>query len=196
MGLLEPLKRHEREKQFLKAKNYWNTSRLNEIFSDIFATYVAGPLLYLYFAGQMIISDKIDIMDWGDEHPPVYARYYACKKSLNNHFSSDILIKDHERIISEILDNNSVSNTDFQNICDTKLLDRIVQSSIDSIKKLPIEIREYSFPIPDITEIESFNFDTDIIMLFICAEKMLYFSPEKYTAWEQQAIQGLRKRFK
>lgn len=196
LGLLEPSKRYEREKEFIKAKNYWNIDRLNEIFSDIFGTYVAGPLLYLYFAGQITLCDKLDIMDWRDVHPPIYARYYACKKSLNKNYSSDILISDHERIINETLHNNSVSNADFQIICDINLLDRIVQFSIDSIKKLPIEIREYSFPIPNITEIESFTFGTDIITLFICAEKMLYLLPEKYAAWEQQAIQRLRKRYK
>jgi len=82
-GRLTPSERADRLRRIRQATTYWNLDRLNELFSDIFATFVLGPAHYYSCIDlAMRYSDKPHDIDVSDVHPSFGTRITACRLTL------------------------------------------------------------------------------------------------------------------
>ena len=82
-GRLTPSERVDRLRQIRQAATYWNLDRLNELFGDIFATYVLGPAHYYSCVDlAMRYSDDPHDIDLSDVHPPFGTRITACRLTV------------------------------------------------------------------------------------------------------------------
>ena len=125
-----------------KGIEYWNEDRLNELFADIYAAYISGPVFYetvinMAFTAQ---SAPFELNDF-DEHPPPGIRMEVCKKMCSNDWHDE---KEFIKLIN--LNEECVSNkkipTETQIICSSDLTNELVKSGeLIIYDKLPKTIR-------------------------------------------------------
>ena len=76
----------------MAATQYWSESRLEELFCDIFATYVLGPAHYASFVDLALRTNYNPFRVLPDAHPPLAARVRACYETLASAHRSEALV--------------------------------------------------------------------------------------------------------
>ena len=191
-GPLTPEELTERNRTIDEALNYWKLERLNEVFSDVFATFVCGPAYYslsvdmaLTLAGDPFDVDPIDV------HPPPAARVYVCQRALSSHYLNELFVSLLRDIWNDYLRTLS-RNSQFELTCAPELLDRLVQSSIQSIETYLPEAKRYERPLPIEADLMQIPSDATLEILLNQGGQILLKKPERYTDWEQKAVKALR----
>ena len=190
-GPITPERKIERNQQFDQAVQYWDTKRLNEIFCDIFGTFACGAAHYISCVDMGLRSghDPFDV-DFGDEHPPLSARVYACYKTLTpNQQNEQSVIT-----IGCAWENYKKAYTqeyNFNLICSEALLDRIVKVAIDNIQNFMPNSHRYEVSLPDNGQIHEIPLDVSLEDLLNRAAHILLTCPECYEAWEAKAFKIL-----
>ncbi|MBM3118985.1 MAG: hypothetical protein FJ006_05445 [Chloroflexi bacterium] len=190
-GPLTPEELTERNRTIDEALNYWKLERLNEVFCDVFATFVCGPAYYflsvdmaLTLAGDPFDVDPIDV------HPPPAARVYVCQRALASNYLNEPFISLLHDIWNDYLQTLNRSSQ-FELTCASELLDRLVQCSVRSIETHLPEAERYEHPLPIETDLMQIPSDATLEILLNQGGQILLKKPEQYTDWEQKAVESL-----
>lgn len=190
-GPITPERKIERNQQFDQAVQYWDTNRLNEIFCDIFGTFACGTAHYISCVDMGLRSrHKPFDVDFGDEHPPLSARVYACYKALtpNQHNEQSVITI---RRAWENYTKDYTQEYDFNLICSEALLDRLVKVAIDNIQNFMPNSHRYEVSLPDNGQIHEIPLDISLEDILNWAAHILLTCPECYEAWEAKAFKIL-----
>lgn len=188
--------RDERNLAINNALEYWNIERQNELFCDIFATFVCGPAHYISCIDMALRSDRDSFhVDDEDVHPPFSARVYACYKSLN-------LIYSHEPIV--VMAQNAWKgyedmqrrNGEFDLICSETLLDCLVGTAIRCIRELLPGAKYYSTPLPCDEELEHIPEEMSLADILNRGAKILFTYPERYADWEKKTFKKIKSLYR
>ena len=195
-GPLAPEQRDERDRAINDALEYWEIKRLSELFCDVFATFVCGPAHYVSCVDMGLRFDRDPFqVDYGDVHPPLSARVYACYKSLNPIYSNEKMIiaaynawKSYEKA----QDGNGV----FELICSEMFLDRFVRTATHHIEQLLPRSKYYSVSLPRDKELEQIAEDMSLEDILNRGAKILFTYPERYASWEERIFKLLKSTHK
>lgn len=190
-GPINPERKIERNQQLDKAVEYWDTKRLNEIFCDIFGTFACGSAHYISCVDMGLRSghDPFDV-DFGDEHPPLSVRVYACYKTLTLNQQNEQSVITIRRAW-ENYKKAYPQEYGFNLICSEVLLDRIVKVAIDNIQNFIPNSHRYEVSLPDNGQIHEIPLDVSLEDLLNRAAHILLTCPECYEAWEAKAFKIL-----
>ncbi len=187
-GSLAPDKREERRRQIREAQAYWFLPRLEELFCDIFATYVTGPAHY-YSCVDMAMRHRPNPfeIDMTDEHPPLAARVWVCKDTLSPQQQNSEISQQVSALWNEHI-RGRVSGSEYRLFCADELLERLVNESVETLTHLG-RFRKYSgsgahpkiLPAPDVNLEELLNESVRVLLR----------EPEKYVDWERPYVEAL-----
>ena len=82
-------------------------------------------------------------------------------------------------------------NSQFELTCTPKLLDRFVQSSIQSVETQLPEAKRNEHPLPIETDMMQIPSDATVEILLNQSSQILIGKPELYADWEQKAVEAL-----
>ena len=179
--------RNEDAKKMTKrAMSYWGEPRLDELFADIYATFISGPIYYENVINMVMKENgsHFDLKEL-DEHPPSGVRAQVCELVCSGHWLGSkefISLKD---VFNKIRSNAKIPY-ETGIICSINLLKELVSTSIQSI---------YDY-VPGAIIFEPASLEegksSDKIPFFV---KTLYNglsiklkNKEKYNLWEKDAI--------
>jgi hypothetical protein len=190
-GPRNPDQKLERNRKIDEAEQYWDTGRLNEIFSDIFGTFTCGSAHYISCIDMGLRSGQDPFnVDFGDEHPPLSARVYACYKALTpnqqNEQSVIIIHRAWEKYTKAY-----TQEYDFKVICSEDLLNLIVEAAISDIHNFLPNSHRYEVSLSDNSQIQEIPLDASLEDILNQAAHILLTCPECYEAWEAKAFKTL-----
>ena len=188
VGPMMPDKRAERDRQIDRALAYWHTMRLNEIFSDIFGTFLCGPAYYALCVdlAMKMNNDLFDI-DYEDEHPPIGARVYACYGTLSDSQKRQRpLCSIHQ--VWKTYSREQSRSAEYELICAGPLLDRLVETSTASIRQCLPEVKEFNNDSPERSIRRNVSPDDSLETILNLAIGILHSDSEHYSAWEREAF--------
>jgi len=192
VGPMAPEKMRERRKTYEYARKYWLTERVNEIFSDIFATYVAGPAYYFFWINMALSIGanpyKINPIDL---HPPLAARVEACYEALSPTHKHNNVIKLINKNWNAYTQNHK-KEADYDFKCSSELLKRIVNKAIENIKRDLGLLKPYDKPLPDEKYLKQIPSNMYLEEILNCATKMFLFSAKNYDDWQKATMKHLR----
>lgn len=179
-------KRTERLRQVLL---YWNTYRLGELFCDIFATIVTGPVYLFSWVDISLtcLSGPYDT-DLADVHPPNAARTQACMLALHDCYAAAPL----KRATTDLWDGFAARRIKpplFHQMCPFALILAIVRSA-------QAEVTRHGFPVyttahlspPQSLSYESTENFQDLLNV---AMVNLMFAPSQFPAWQTRIAEKL-----
>lgn len=190
-GLMAPDQKIERNRKIDEALQYWDTDRLNEIFCDIFGTFACGVAHYISCVDMGLRSGRKPFyVDFGDEHPPLSARVYACYKALTpNQQSEQSVITIHRAW--ENYTKDYTKEYDFKLICSEALLDLIVEAAISNIQNFLPNCHRYEFPLQGNSQLQEIPLDASLEYILNRGANILLTCPECYADWETKAFKTL-----
>ncbi len=190
-GPITPEQRYERDQSINDAIDYWGRERLNEIFCDIFATFVCGPAHYVSCVDMGLRDDRDPFwIEDGDVHPPLSARVYACYRSLSpGHRKERVVMavhtawRGHERL--------RTGNGVFDLVCSSVLMDRLVETSIRCIEQVLPTLKRYSRSLSQDKNIEQVSPESSLEDILNWGTHLLYTQSEGYASWERDLFREL-----
>ena len=192
-GPLDPMVRQERDKKIQMSTVYWNNERLNELFCDIYATYICGPSYYFSNIDVAIrTGTEPKLVDQNDEHPPWDTRIYACYKTLLEIHREEEVVKSMNNLWEKYLKikkNDPLCNF----TCSHNLIDKIVEGSIKNIKELLPSASPCCEPLLDHSELDKISSLTLKHILDNQLVKILK-DPNNYPKWERNAFEAIQTR--
>ncbi|GGA44223.1 hypothetical protein [Okeania sp. KiyG1] len=192
LGRLNPESKDRQKQKIKEALEYWNTERLNEIFCDIFGTFTCGIAHYISCIDMGIrFKEKPYDVDFRDEHPPLYARVYACYQTLTPTQRKEKITIIAKNSWNDYTNNNHKSS-DFNLICAEPLLKSIVKIAILTIQELLPDCQRYETPLIDDSEIEKIPDNILLEDILNQAAKLLLNYPERYEDWETKIFKALK----
>ncbi len=151
IGSMSPEKRAERNKMIDDAIAYWG-ERLNELFSDIYATFVCGPAHYFSGVDVAIRMGRNPFnINVADVHPPWAARIKACYSTLLPAYENEEKVE----LIRRVWDSYSSTqtrDTDYDFLYPDNLIEQLVDIAIQSIQQFVPDAQRYSKSLQDLTE--------------------------------------------
>jgi len=187
---LDPQQQVERRKAIVDAATYWNFSRLNELFCDIYATYVCGPAHYYSFVDLAIRSGEHPYeVDHADEHPPLGARVEACRMSLFPHHAGSHFCRDVGSFWQAHTESEA-PGAEFKLICGAELLRVLVDAGMGAIQRVVPTASRY---VRDLAaEVPSYPATSSSLEeLLNDAVVALLKDPEGYPGWERPFVEAL-----
>lgn len=192
LGPMSPDKKAERERAVRDAYSYWKIPRLAEIFSDIWATFVCGPAYY-YSCVDMALRSNCDPfeVDFEDEHPPLAARVYACRRTLDPTCSKEEVATLTGQAWDSCLRGRD-RNSQFDLVCAEALLDRLTATAIGVIVKTsPGTTRYNSDPIVH-SQADRLARGGELRNVLNMGTRILLTHPDRYGDWERQVFAHLK----
>ena len=191
-GPITPEQRYERDQAINDALDYWGRERLNELFCDIFATYVCGPAHYVSCVDMGLRDDRDPFqVEDGDVHPPLSARVYACRRSLTPDQRKEQVVmvvnntwRGHERL--------RTGNGVFDLVCSNVLVDRLVETSIRCIEQVLPTLKRYSKSLSQDKNAEQVSQESSLEDILNWGTYLLFTQPERYADWERNMFEAMR----
>jgi len=191
-GPITPEQRYERDQAINDALDYWERGRLNELFCDIFATFVCGPAHYVSCVDMGLRDDRDPFqVDEADVHPPLSARISACYRSLTPEQRKENVViavnntwKGHERL--------RTGNGTFDLVCSNALVDRLVETSCQCIEQALPTLKRYSKPLSQDENAEEVLQESSLEDILNRGMNLLFTHPERYADWEMDMFKLLR----
>ncbi len=193
-GPMAPPKKRERERAIEEALKYWQIKRLDEIFCDIYATFISGPAHYFSCVDMALRleSDPFHV-DIGDDHPPLAARVYVCDRTLAPAHQNDQFVVATRNAWNAHM--NALSrNAEFELVCADALLDRVAEAALRNIEEFLPEVRRYEKPLPVVSDIEQIPLNGSLENVLNIGAKILLLNPDRYADWEKEALEVLMSR--
>lgn len=192
IGPMSPGKRKKRNRAIENATNYWGIERLNEIFSDIYATFVCGPAYYFSCIDIAIrTGSNLFRVDATDVHPPWATRVYACCKTLLPIYQSDevvVLTKDLWNTCTDI----QQKQPDFNIICPSALIDQLVDVANQSIEQLLPDAQRFSELMSDSSKLKEITPSETLENILNKWSKILLTEPGNCAEWEKNVFKILQ----
>ncbi|MTK10839.1 MAG: hypothetical protein F8N39_01580, partial [Clostridiaceae bacterium] len=136
VGIMNPQQRDQRNEQIGNAIRYWDNTKLNELFCDIFATYICGPP---YYYSNVDFAIKIDSDIFNVEKPsthPCWAvRVRSSYNTLLDVHKTDEVVEVTKRSWEEHKKNFS-KGPFFELFCSELLVNKLIHQSILDIDRL------------------------------------------------------------
>lgn len=191
-GPLSPAQQKERQRFINAAIDYWDDMRLEELFCDIYATYVSGPAHY-YSCVDMALREERDPyeVNFGDEHPPLAARVIVCKKGLPSTYDQCRLVGAINNFWSAHIANFN-SNSYFDLICIDDLLDDLTNVAIGAIQQYLPHLRRFDEQIANL--MSNSNGCSSLEEILNVGTNLLLTQPHLYHDWEIATLTHLNSR--
>jgi hypothetical protein len=177
----------QRDRAIDRAINYWSAERLNELFCDIFATFVCGPAHYVSCIDLAVRLDRDPFrVKHHDPHPPSGARVFACERTLDEEQRKQSLVHVTQGNWRQAEATYPV-NADYGLFCGADLINRLVEAAVDEIIARIPTARRYNAP--QFTDDELLRpppVEDDLERLVNAAVQVLMLHPTRFTAWSQQ----------
>jgi hypothetical protein len=191
IGPMRPEKRAQREEAIEDAKEYWAIERLSEIFSDIYATYICGPVYYFSCVDMAVkMGGNPFYVSTKDVHPPAAARVNACYKVLLPNYQGEetiILVQKIWNTYTECYQRTP----DFDLKCANALIDLIVKTSLQEIQNLLPNAQHYSSAVIDLSQAKMLTSSDSLEIILSKSLKILLKEAEYYPEWEKNAFKVL-----
>ena len=188
-GSLTPDQKNIRDQNINSAIMYWNIERLNEIFCDIFATYVCGPANYYSNVDTAIKNGDIFNVFTHSPHPPwavrVLASYNTLQDDQKSHEIVEIIKNSWEK--QELTDHK---HPIFDLYCSEELINKIINQAVFDIEE-KLAVKRCSKLIDSSIEIENVN-NFSIQEILNNGLHILLKDPKGYIPWESDIISQLR----
>jgi len=190
-GPMSPSKRAERDRAINEALEYWDEKRLEEIFCDVYATFVSGPVHYFSCVDMAVrgIRDPFHV-DIRDVHPPLAARVCVCDKALASSHRRDRIVRT-TRNTWRTHTNLLMRNAEFELICPDELLECLTDTAIQGIRKFLPDADRYDRPPTAIDDANPTCQGMSLEDILNAAVRILLSSPSQYAVWEQKVIETL-----
>lgn len=190
-GPITPEQRYERDQAINDALEYWERGRLNELFCDIFATFVCGPAHYASCVDMGLRDDRDPFqVDEVDVHPPLSVRIYACYRSLTPEQRKEKVMmvlyntwKGHEKA--------RTGNGTFDLVCSRALVDRLVETSIRCIAQVLPTLNRYNKPLLEDEKADEVSQKSSLEDILNQGMNLLFIHPERYADWERDVFKLL-----
>ncbi len=183
-------RRNEEIKKITKnGKTYWDEYRLNELFADIYASYISGPIFYENVI-NMVLKDEnsqFDLKDI-DPHPPSGVRAQVCNMVSSDHWRGNrefILLND---IFKEFQSNIRIPY-ETRVICSPDLMSELVKTTTKFIaNKVSGTIR---FEPAQLEGGESSGKISYFIRILYKGLDIKLRDSKSYISWEKKAIKDM-----
>lgn len=192
VGPMIPEKREARNLIIKNAINYWDAERLNEIFSDIYATFVCGPAYYFSCVDIAIrMGSNPFRIEVTDVHPPWATRVYACYKTLLPIYQNEDVVISTQNIWNAYIDAQQ-KHPDFEIICPSALINQLVDVANQNIKQFLHDAQHFSEPIPDSSKLKEISPSETLESILNKWSKILLTEPENCAEWEKNVFKILQ----
>lgn len=187
-GPQDPASRTAREGDIRAAVEYWGPSRLNEVFSDVFGSFAAGPAHYASLVDlAMRGSHDAYYVDQGDEHPPLFARVMTSRLALYQNYQAVESIAKIESAWRDHLGERGPSSS-YSLRCSEALLRALVNEGRRCIFDFMSSAKEYRRPLGELKPGNTYSAEMELEDLVNAALMVLLVSPEKYSQWELRQL--------
>jgi len=190
---MAPDKVKNRNQEINYAIKYWNISRLNELFSDVYATYLCGPAYHhLWVDMTFRTGSNPFLINPCDEHPPMATRVQVCFETLTPIYKNDGLINNQRSLWMGFI-SKQPKIPEFDLFCNEQLIKNLVDESIKNIERLFPHIHRYN------QLFENFQESDEIIALSRFDEivnywtKLILTSSKDAEKWEIRVLNKLKK---
>ena len=173
---------------------YWDEPRLNELFADVYASFISGPIYYENVI-NMVLKDEISRfgLEELDEHPPSGVRAQVCELVCSGTWLGSrefIMLKD---IFNKIRSNTKIPY-ETETICSINLLKELVSTSIRLIyDNVPGAIMFEPASLEEGKSIDKIPFFVKTLYKGLSIKLQ---NKEKYNLWEKDAIGEILHFFK
>lgn len=190
-GPMSPNKKAERDRAIDEAITYWDEKRLEEIFCDIYATIVVGPVHY-FSCTDMALRSAVNpfFVDVQDVHPPLAARVYVCDTALSSAHQNNLVVLTTRSTWRAYIGTLG-RNAGFQLICAPELLDRLTEAAIRSIETFLPDVQRYDRTSTVSVGTDLASQDNSLEDILNAATRVLLASPNQYAAWEEKVLKAL-----
>ncbi len=193
IGPMSPEKRRARNRAIEDAINYWSIERLNELFCDIYASFVCGPAYYFSCVDMaMRIGSNPFRISTTDVHPPLATRVYACYRTLSPLYQEDDVIASIQNIWIAYT-NIQQKESDFDFICANALINQFIDTAIRNIEQLLPEAQCYTMPLPNVRMLMEIPASESLENILNRGIKILLTQPSGYAEWEKNLFKILRE---
>lgn len=193
IGPMSPEKRRERNRVIENAINYWRIERLNELFCDIYASFVCGPAYYFSCVDMaMRLGSSPFRISATDVHPPLATRVYACHRTVIPIYQEDDVIATIQHIWNTYTDIQQ-KESDFDFICANDLINQLIDTAIRNIEQLLPEAKRYNMPLPDVRALMEIPASESLENILNRGVKILLTEPSGYAEWEKNIFKILRE---
>lgn len=191
-GPLSPAQQTERQRFINAAIDYWNDIRLEELFCDIYATYVTGPAHY-YSCIDMALRAEQDPYEviLSDEHPPLAARVKVSKNGLPAIYDHCQLVDMIDKLWSTHIV-NFTSNRNYDLFCQDNLLEELTVIAIEAIGKYRPNLKRFDGQITNLLGKPNESYSVEEILNI--GTNLLLTQPQLYHAWEKLILAHLKTR--
>jgi hypothetical protein len=194
IGTMSPEKRSERNKLIDDALNYWNAERLDELFSDIYATFVCGPAHYFSSVDVAIrMGRKPFHINVADVHPPWAARIDACYRALLPVYENE----DKVRAICRVWDSYAsiqTKDTNYDFLYPDDLIEQLVDIAVQNIEQFVPDAQRYSKSLQDFAETDETYAEKNLEDILNERLVILLTKPSQYLNWERNVVSVLRNK--
>ena len=190
IGSMSPEKRSARNKMIDDAIAYLGDQRLNELFSDIYATFVCGPAHYFSSVDVAIRMGRNPFhINVADVHPPWAARTDACYRTLLPAHENE----DKVQVIRRVWDSYASTqpkDTNYDFLYPGGLIEQLVDIAVQSIEQFVPDAQRYSKSLQDFTEADLFT-EKNLENILNARLVLLLSDPARYGEWEKKVFSVL-----
>lgn len=193
IGSMSPEKRSERNKWIDNALAYWSAERFNELFSDIYATFICGPAYYFSSVDVAIRMGRNPFhINVADVHPPWAARINACFRTLLPAHENEDKVQVIRRVWDSYASTQPKEDTDYDFFYAGDLIEQLVNIAIRSIEQFIPNAQRYSKSLQDFFEKDETYSEKCLEDILNERLVILLTEPNRYINWEQNVFSVLK----
>ena len=188
VGSMAPEKRKARNKMIDNALAYWSAERLNEFFSDIYATFICGPAHYFSCVDIAVRMGRNPFrINVADVHPPWAARINACYRTLLPAHENE----DKVQVIRRVWDSYASTqqkDINYDWLYPDDLIEQLVDVAIQNVEQFVPNAQRYSKSLQDFSKGDEFSSETSLEDILNGRLVLLLSDPVRYGDWEKKVF--------
>ncbi len=189
---MSPEKRKARNKMIDNAMTCWSAERLNELFSDIYATFICGPAHYFLSVDIAVrIGRNPFFINIADVHPPWATRINACYRTLLPAYENE----DKVQVIRRVWDSYASTqqkDINYDWLYPEDLIEQLVDGAIRNIEQFVPNAQRYSKSLQEFSEVDDSPSDKGLEDILNERLIVLFSNPVRYGEWEKKVFSILR----
>lgn len=185
LGPMMPELRKRREAELDEAAAYWDDLRLTELFCDLFAGYVCGPVNLISIM-DLAMADGLPPTELITDYPPNASRVAACHHILSTVQKTQPLLEDmfsdwqdYERRFSPV--------ASYGTFCPPALVLKLADSAKMLLTTLLPNVQTYADLLPTLDEARAVNAGIGLERLLNSGAVVLLEAPTEFDAWWRRA---------
>jgi hypothetical protein len=190
IGSMSPEKRSERNKMIDSALAYWSAERVNELFSDIYATFVCGPAHYFCSVDVAIRMGRNPFhINVADVHPPWAARINACYNMLLPVYQNGEEVELIRRVWNSYA-SSQPKDKDYNFFYSEDLIKQLVDVAIWNIEQYVPNTQRYSKSLQCLAKADPLK-EKNLENILNARLVLLLSEPAGYEEWEKKVFSVL-----